>query len=142
GLTALSAEFTIGEGELMAHDVPLGCAPDEYDDLISGTCSHLPQQSIRPDDILARLEGEVFGLLFTELNSAQAKIIAERMRKNVELLTGFSNRYDVPEQMTISIGTVFSTGDTRNISLVMTEADKALREAKSEGGNKVIIHHI
>ncbi|MDK8024936.1 trehalose-6-phosphate synthase, partial [Klebsiella michiganensis] len=26
-----------------AHDVPLGCAPDEYDDLISGTCSHLPQ---------------------------------------------------------------------------------------------------
>jgi hypothetical protein len=27
---------------LMAHDVPLGCAPDEYDDLISGTCSHLP----------------------------------------------------------------------------------------------------
>ena len=51
------------------------------------------QQSIRPDDILARLEGEVFGLLFTELNSAQAKIIAERMRKNVELLTGFSNRH-------------------------------------------------
>ncbi|MFY4825690.1 aspartate-semialdehyde dehydrogenase, partial [Klebsiella pneumoniae] len=45
GLTALSAEFTIGEGELMAHDVPLGCAPDEYDDLISGTCSHLPYQS-------------------------------------------------------------------------------------------------
>ncbi|MGJ4675475.1 hypothetical protein ACP8VM_18900 [Klebsiella pneumoniae] len=27
----------------MAHDVPLGCAPDEYDDLISGTCSHLPK---------------------------------------------------------------------------------------------------
>jgi hypothetical protein len=24
GLTALSAEFTIGEGELMAHDVPVG----------------------------------------------------------------------------------------------------------------------
>ncbi|MEB5757187.1 hypothetical protein MXM45_23050, partial [Citrobacter cronae] len=46
GLTALSAEFTIGEGELMAHDVPLGCAPDEYDDLISGTCSHLPFQNI------------------------------------------------------------------------------------------------
>ncbi|WP_367087763.1 hypothetical protein, partial [Escherichia coli] len=44
GLTALSAEFTIGEGELMAHDVPLGCAPDEYDDLISGTCSHLPKK--------------------------------------------------------------------------------------------------
>ncbi|WP_224975423.1 hypothetical protein, partial [Klebsiella pneumoniae] len=49
GLTALSAEFTIGEGELMAHDVPLGCAPDEYDDLISGTCSHLPEQLLQPE---------------------------------------------------------------------------------------------
>ncbi|MCM0910292.1 hypothetical protein, partial [Klebsiella pneumoniae] len=48
GLTALSAEFTIGEGELMAHDVPLGCAPDEYDDLISGTCSHLPYHNCSP----------------------------------------------------------------------------------------------
>ncbi|MDS7443172.1 hypothetical protein NXG64_28915, partial [Klebsiella pneumoniae] len=28
-----------------AHDVPLGCAPDEYDDLISGTCSHLPKRN-------------------------------------------------------------------------------------------------
>ncbi|MFT0929929.1 hypothetical protein, partial [Enterobacter cloacae] len=46
-LTALSAEFTIGEGELMAHDVPLGCAPDEYDDLISGTCSHLPKFNLK-----------------------------------------------------------------------------------------------
>ncbi|XEH49909.1 hypothetical protein NMD75_00370 [Edwardsiella tarda] len=31
----------------MAHDVPLGCAPDEYDDLISGTCSHLPYKIAR-----------------------------------------------------------------------------------------------
>jgi ABC-type cobalamin/Fe3+-siderophores transport system ATPase subunit len=31
----------------MAHDVPLGCAPDEYDDLISGTCSHLPLKEIQ-----------------------------------------------------------------------------------------------
>ncbi|MFU7767249.1 hypothetical protein, partial [Klebsiella pneumoniae] len=57
-----SAEFTIGEGELMAHDVPLGCAPDEYDDLISGTCSHLPQLTGRIQ-FLAKL------LVFTEQNA-------------------------------------------------------------------------
>ncbi|MFW2982930.1 hypothetical protein ACN6NP_28075, partial [Klebsiella pneumoniae] len=55
GLTALSAEFTIGEGELMAHDVPLGCAPDEYDDLISGTCSHLPQLSRLIDSLYGKI---------------------------------------------------------------------------------------
>ncbi|WP_261451632.1 hypothetical protein, partial [Serratia liquefaciens] len=41
-LTALTAEFTVGEGKLMTHDEPCSMAPDEYDDLISGTCSHLP----------------------------------------------------------------------------------------------------
>ncbi|WP_249967471.1 phospholipase D-like domain-containing protein, partial [Escherichia coli] len=49
------AEFTIGEGELMAHDVPLGCAPDEYDDLISGTCSHLPWQKVEQTGFLASM---------------------------------------------------------------------------------------
>ncbi|MBS2064212.1 hypothetical protein R6T71_23300, partial [Klebsiella pneumoniae] len=61
GLTALSAEFTIGEGELMAHDVPLGCAPDEYDDLISGTCSHLPSYQ------------RLHGVLFFELKSSSSR---------------------------------------------------------------------
>ncbi|WP_421273392.1 hypothetical protein, partial [Aeromonas taiwanensis] len=42
GLTALTAEFTVGEGELMTHDEPFFMAPDDKHDLISGTCSHLP----------------------------------------------------------------------------------------------------
>jgi hypothetical protein len=29
GLTALTAEFTIGEGELMTHDEPCSMAPDD-----------------------------------------------------------------------------------------------------------------
>ncbi|EJC2392783.1 hypothetical protein MYB17_004346, partial [Escherichia coli] len=59
GLTALTAEFTVGEGELMAHDVPLGCAPDEYDDLISGTCSHLPKQiNSNPDNTKDGIDGK------------------------------------------------------------------------------------
>jgi hypothetical protein len=41
GLTALTAEFTVGEGELMTHDEPCSMAPDDKHDLISGTCSHL-----------------------------------------------------------------------------------------------------
>ncbi|MER1521109.1 hypothetical protein KC870_22790, partial [Enterobacter hormaechei] len=42
GLTALTAEFTVGEGKLMTHDEPCSMAPDDKHDLISGTCSHLP----------------------------------------------------------------------------------------------------
>ncbi|MGE6123059.1 hypothetical protein, partial [Aeromonas media] len=42
-LTALTAEFTVGEGKLMTHDEPCSMAPDDKHDLISGTCSHLPK---------------------------------------------------------------------------------------------------
>ncbi|MFV7564139.1 hypothetical protein ACNPAA_20535, partial [Aeromonas sp. PS2Canimalfood6] len=37
-----TAEFTVGEGNLMTHDEPCSMAPDDKHDLISGTCSHLP----------------------------------------------------------------------------------------------------
>ncbi|WP_220473992.1 hypothetical protein, partial [Klebsiella pneumoniae] len=49
-LTALTAEFTVGEGKLMTHDEPCSMAPDDKHDLISGTCSHLPyhQHSFYP----------------------------------------------------------------------------------------------
>ena len=36
GLTALTAEFTVGEGKLMTHDEPCSMAPDDKHDLISG----------------------------------------------------------------------------------------------------------
>ncbi|WP_425354468.1 universal stress protein UspF [Escherichia coli] len=45
-MTALTAEFTVGEGKLMTHDEPCSMAPDDKHDLISGTCSHLPYASL------------------------------------------------------------------------------------------------
>ncbi|MDA6466737.1 hypothetical protein OSL33_23325, partial [Escherichia coli] len=55
-----------------AHDVPLGCAPDEYDDLISGTCSHLPKLSDLTNKKIGRIrryslvwaDGDILSLLF------------------------------------------------------------------------------
>ncbi|GDJ45444.1 complement resistance protein precursor TraT [Escherichia coli] len=43
----------------MAHDVPLGCAPDEYDDLISGTCSHLPKVNLKFEEAKPVLEDQL-----------------------------------------------------------------------------------
>jgi hypothetical protein len=34
GLTALTAEFTVGEGKLMTHDEPCSMAPDDKHDLL------------------------------------------------------------------------------------------------------------
>ncbi|MGP6627733.1 type IV conjugative transfer system pilin TraA, partial [Klebsiella pneumoniae] len=59
-----------------AHDVPLGCAPDEYDDLISGTCSHLPKQSSV--------------VKWVVLAEVVAGGIMYMMTKNVKFLFGFA----------------------------------------------------
>ena len=100
------------------------------------------QQSVRPDDIFARLEGEVFALIFTDLNHAQTKIITERIRKNVEFLSAAGNIYDIPQQMTISIGAVYTECQNLTVSQIMTASDAALSDAKHNGGNQVIIHRI
>ncbi|MFI4084826.1 hypothetical protein VAI72_15340, partial [Klebsiella pneumoniae] len=83
GLTALSAEFTIGEGELMAHDVPLGCAPDEYDDLISGTCSHLPyivDALTSPGFILISTASKIFDSGDFSFNLISAYYVIQRIK--------------------------------------------------------------
>jgi hypothetical protein len=36
GLTALTAEFTVGEGKLMTHDEPCSMAPDDKHDSYQG----------------------------------------------------------------------------------------------------------
>ena len=94
GLTALSAEFTIGEGELMAHDVPLGCAPDEYDDLISGTCSHLPfnfSPIVSSFVVSKREEYEKdFGRDFTERKCSQIISRASMLMVAVVMFFAFS----------------------------------------------------
>ncbi|MGU5559957.1 hypothetical protein ACV1C5_22575, partial [Aeromonas caviae] len=58
GLTALTAEFTVGEGKLMTHGEPCSMAPDDKHDLISGTCSHLPY-------LIENIEHMFMGSIFT-----------------------------------------------------------------------------
>lgn len=111
-------------------------------DKVLVSLTNIIQQSVRPEDTLARLEGKRFGLLFTDVKLNQVMIIAERIRKNVEFLTGNGNVYGIPEQMTISIGAIFSTTENNSMSVAMAGLDNALQCAKTRGGNEMIIHQI
>ncbi|QLP08178.1 hypothetical protein HV042_14450 [Klebsiella grimontii] len=63
----------------MAHDVPLGCAPDEYDDLISGTCSHLPWF---PDGDARVLEAQCRKITDIHMLSEETLLVAKWNMKN------------------------------------------------------------
>jgi PTS system cellobiose-specific IIA component len=66
----------------MAHDVPLGCAPDEYDDLISGTCSHLPLEEAVMEIIVNA--GQSRSLCFEALHGARQRDEAKSLLREAD----------------------------------------------------------
>ncbi|ECJ2556357.1 GGDEF domain-containing protein [Salmonella enterica] len=96
-------------------------------------------KSIRPNDLLARVGGEEFGVLLTEIDTESAKALAERIRANVDRLTGDNPEYAIPQKVTISIGAVVTQGNVLNLNEIYRLADNALYEAKETGRNKVVI---
>ncbi|WP_071886713.1 GGDEF domain-containing protein [[Enterobacter] lignolyticus] len=102
------------------------------------TVARIIADTLRSEDLFARIGGEEFGILLHNINKETAKNIAERIRANVEEKTRTGGFYDLPEQMTICIGVYFSTPTKQSSSEVMHLADTALYKAKKAGRNKVI----
>lgn len=96
-------------------------------------------KSIRPNDLLARVGGEEFGVMLTEIDYENAEALAERIRANVERLTGDNPEYAIPQKVTISIGAVVMHGNTLKPNEIYRLADKALYNAKESGRNKVVM---
>ncbi|MCK5880290.1 MAG: GGDEF domain-containing protein [Sinobacterium sp.] len=93
------------------------------------------QQNIRPDDIAARVGGEEFVLVFPLTSMQEARLVAERVRNNVELMRLSYENTSLPP-VTISIGVAMMKAQDSFVEL-FAAADAALYQAKSEGRNKV-----
>ncbi len=93
------------------------------------------KESIRHCDILARYGGEEFVVVLPDCDKNNARIWAERIRKNIEETTMLIN--DQPLQITVSIGIATSTPTACKLNDVLPMADSALYEAKKAGRNQV-----
>ncbi|HIC3295425.1 TPA: sensor domain-containing diguanylate cyclase, partial [Salmonella enterica] len=111
-------------------------------DQVIKTVVNIIGKSIRPDDLLARVGGEEFGVLLTDIDTERAKALAERIRENVERLTGDNPEYAIPQKVTISIGAVVTQENTLNPNEIYRLADNALYEAKETGRNKVVVRDV
>lgn len=91
---------------------------------------------IRKTDLLFRYGGEEFVILLHKTNLAGARIVAEKIRKQIEAES--ITFQDQPLKATVSLG-VATLNEDDGISSIIERADKALYAAKNEGRNRISV---
>lgn len=94
--------------------------------------------AVRADDVLARLDGDTFGLLARDTNREGAQRLADRLRGVVaDALFDVQGR---PVELRISVGVAaLAPGAPRSAPALLEAARAALAEAKSCGRNRVAV---
>ncbi|MBS4096710.1 MAG: diguanylate cyclase [Sulfuricella sp.] len=111
----------------------------EGDICLKAVASELAVETVlRPADLVARLGGEEFVVLLPDTDIKGGRLIAERLRRNIEALHIPHQRSGVSSWVTISAGyaSMVSTPDVAAAEL-MAEADRMLYQAKASGRNAV-----
>ncbi|MGF6774752.1 diguanylate cyclase (GGDEF)-like protein/PAS domain S-box-containing protein [Paraburkholderia sp. GAS199] len=93
------------------------------------------RQTLRPQDMLARLGGEEFALLLSGIGAAAARQVAERLRVAIEAARVETSAGEV--RVTVSLGCATLGESCASLQALLSAADKALYEAKTAGRNCV-----
>ncbi|BAM91520.1 diguanylate cyclase [Bradyrhizobium oligotrophicum S58] len=93
--------------------------------------------SIRTTDKAARFGGEEFVVLLREIDEPTAMLLAERIRRNIEVATIENGASCVPA--TVSIGLSLLEENDRDIQDMIERADQGLYAAKTTGRNRVVL---
>jgi len=98
------------------------------------------KNSVRPYDIVGRVGGEEFLMVFPGLGNADVEAICERVRRSFEATPFVSKVYGeepLEVSLTVSIGVCEMAGEDSGVDSILAEADKALYRAKNSGRNRV-----
>jgi diguanylate cyclase (GGDEF)-like protein/PAS domain S-box-containing protein len=103
-------------------------------DALLGQLGALLKAKIRWRDTLARLGGDEFGVLLESCNLDEAIETAESLRTAI---SGFTFKWDErPFTLTVSIGVVPITADSKDVATLLTDVDSACAHAKDAGRNR------
>ena len=94
------------------------------------------RDSLRGADVASRYGGEEFSILLPQTSLDEAATIAERIRKRISSIE-FPNR-----QVTVSIGVRGMKSSQDTADQIISDADKALFDAKNAGRNRVHVYQL
>lgn len=104
-------------------------------DLVLKSLAETIRNTIRTTDISCRFGGEEFVVLFPRTDLENARIVAERIRYNIENMSVNTERFGVLK-CTVSIGVSCNT-NSKNFNEMFKYADTELYNAKNNGRNIV-----
>jgi len=93
---------------------------------------------LRSADVAARYGGEEFSVLLPQTNLAEAQVIGERIRRQVERTRYPHGKSQPLGSVTVSIGISMFGQNLDTAEAVIRAADEALYRAKSQGKNRIV----
>jgi diguanylate cyclase (GGDEF)-like protein len=108
----------------------------EGDKVLKAFCK-IARDNIRSNDVLARVGGDEFVILFKETGLDKGQAVMERIRGS---LSSHSESLKCSPQL--SVGIVSFTNPPPSVNAVMAEADKLMYEAKEQGKNRIFCREI
>ncbi|MGH9940914.1 MAG: diguanylate cyclase [Pyrinomonadaceae bacterium] len=109
-------------------------------DLALEMASQCLRSALRSEDVASRYGGEEFSVLLPQTSIAEARIIAERIRRRVQRTQFPYGQMQPLGAVTISIGICAFGPQLDTQELIIHAADQALYAAKSRGKNRVEIY--
>ncbi len=99
------------------------------------------KSTVRENDIVARYGGEEFAVILPAVEKEGARILADRIRENIEQ-TYFEHEEIQPfGKVTVSVGAATLPGDGDDYETLLNNADTALYAAKNSGRNRVVSYN-
>lgn len=105
-------------------------------DLVLKKLAEICKQVLREVDIIGRVGGEEFAILFPETKLDKGVEVAERLRAAIEV-ANVPIESGLPLRFKASIGITTIVSKDENLDVLLARADKALYVAKNAGRNRI-----
>jgi len=109
-------------------------------DEILSEIGSLVKSIVRESDVVCRFGGDEFAYLLPFTSSTEAKVLAERVRKNISKHVFLKDEVEKPVNLTMSIGIATFPEHGQTDEEIISKADHALFKSKSGGKNRITIY--
>ncbi|RPJ20472.1 MAG: GGDEF domain-containing protein, partial [Chloroflexi bacterium] len=99
--------------------------------------SGILRSEVRPFDMVARYGGDEFVILLVDTDKEEARLIAERIRRDVEEMPVVVNAFTLSIRLSVGV-TAVEPQDT-DLAMTLKRTDHALYHAKQQGRNRVMV---